>query len=92
MQTNKVIIGWFEREDYPRVLEVMEDSHKLPSSFEEWKTHTEAAEQEMKVIGREFVRFTIKPDDFVSWCHEHGSKADAQARVRFGNERGVKAE
>ena len=86
METNKVKIAWFDRADYPRVLEVMEDDHKLPSTYDEWEKHTEAAEQEMKVIGREMVRTVIKPDAVVAWCHERGLKADAQARVRYVNE------
>ena len=86
METNKVVIGWFERNDYPKILEIMEDPHKLPTTFDEWEKHTLAAEEEMQVIGREIVRFVIKPDAFMAWCHEHGEKADAQARVRFGNE------
>ena len=29
--------AWFRREDYERIREVMEDSDRLPPSFDEWE-------------------------------------------------------
>ncbi len=41
METNKVVIGWFEPDDYPKVLEVMEDPHPTADRpFDEWEKHT----------------------------------------------------
>ena len=83
MADHKVVVGWFERNDYPHVLDVMEDGHHLPKSFDEWEKHTKAGEDMLEAKGRSVIRTTIKPDAFVSWAHEHGFRADAAARVRL---------
>jgi hypothetical protein len=77
---------WFYRQDYRRILEVMEDADKLPATYDNWLRKAEAAEREMKKRGHTVVRTMINPDEFVTWCRAQGLKTDAEARKQWANE------
>ena len=91
MKISAVGLGWYERDDYPRILQVMADAEKLPRTFDEWQKLAERTERETQAKGVRVVRAVIKSDDFVAWCRERGLKVDAQARMRFGNEAAYRA-
>jgi hypothetical protein len=79
-------IGWYSREDYPRILQIMEDVHVLPPTYEVWREKAEDLESRAKSLGATVVRAIIKPNEFVVWCASHGMKVDAKARTAFGTE------
>ena len=79
-------IGWYEREDYARILEIMEDAHLLPRTYDEWRERAELGERQQKEAGVSVIRAVIKPEEFLAWCRALGLKVDAQARTRFGSE------
>ena len=86
MKVSAVGMPWYEREDYPRILEIMEDAHKLPRTHDEFVKALQTGERQLKASGHVVVRAVIKPDEFVAYCRERSLKVDAQARIRFGNE------
>lgn len=86
MRIGAMGVGWYAREDYPRILHVMEDAHKLPRTYDEFSKSFESVERQVKSQGAVLVRAIIKPDEFVVWCRSRGLKVDAQARMRFANE------
>ena len=86
MQVSAMGIGWYEREDYPRILKVMEDGHTLPRTYDDFLKRAELGERALKSQGHVVVRAVIKSDDFVIWCRDRGLKVDSEARKRFGNE------
>jgi hypothetical protein len=77
---------WYYRQDYRRILEVMEDADKLPATYDNWLKNAEAAEREMKKRGHTVIRAMINPDEFVTWCRGRGLKTDAEARKQWANE------
>lgn len=83
----KIVVGvaWYERDDYPRILEIMTDAEKLPRTYNQWKQRAELSESQQRAAGRSVVRAIIKPDDFVAWCAGNGHKVDAKGRMAFAN-------
>lgn len=79
-------LAWYNREDYPRILQIMEDADKLPPNFEKWQYAAHKAESQIKASGMIVVRAVIDPDEFVAYCSRHNLKVDAQARTRFASE------
>jgi len=80
-------IGWYNREDYPRILQIMEDAHVLPPTYDVWRKKAEGLESQVKASGAAVVvRAIIKPEEFVAWCASRGMKVDAKARTAFGSE------
>lgn len=86
-------IAWYSREDYPRVLDVMDDADKLPRTYDRWRELAEAGEGREKAAGHIVVRAVIEPEEFVAWCRARGLNVDSKARTLFASEvaaRGVK--
>ncbi|WP_420133974.1 hypothetical protein [Rhodopseudomonas sp.] len=79
-------IPWYERDSYKRVLEVMEDAHLLPPTFEAWQYRAHKTERSGQITNAVVVRAVIDPDEFVIWCQTRNFKIDAEARMAFANE------
>jgi hypothetical protein len=86
MKVHAVGIGWYSREDYPRILEIMKDADKLPRTYDEFLKRYKTAETMAKSQDNIVVRAVIKPEEFLAWCGIRGLNVDAQARMQFGNE------
>ncbi|MGZ3309798.1 MAG: hypothetical protein ACXU8R_14870 [Xanthobacteraceae bacterium] len=76
-------IPWYRREDYPRILEIMEDARILPLTFDEWQRKAEGVEH---ISGAPAVRVMIDPDEFLAWCAREGRPVDGKARATFAAE------
>lgn len=85
LQARAVGIPWYEAEDYPRVLAVMEDADRLPGTHASWKAQAEQIEDQLRRRGHLVVRAHLRPDDFVTWCAARGLHVNAQARTRFAS-------
>lgn len=79
-------IGWYARQDYERIRELVEDGHNLPRSYDQWLRSAETDEKQLAKSGKKVVRAHIRPDEFISWYSKLGLKANADARMRWGNE------
>lgn len=79
-------IPWYFRQDYRRILEIMEDANLLPATYEAWLKAAEGLERRLKKEGHIVVRAEIDPDEFPRWCAAQGLPVDADARGRFANE------
>ena len=79
-------IAWYHRQDYRRILDIMEDADILPASYDEWLKGAEAGERQLKRSGHTVVRAIIDPDEFPAWCRTRSLKIDAEGRVRWANE------
>ena len=85
-QSSSLGIGWYSRKDYPRILEIMEDAHVLPPTYELWSKKAEGLERGAAALGAIVVRASIEPEEFVAWCASHGMKPDAKGRNAFGSD------
>lgn len=80
-------MAWYKREDYPRILQIMEDADKLAPTHEKWQYAAHKGERELQAKGTLVIRAIIDPDEFLAYCARHELKVDAQARTRFAAER-----
>jgi hypothetical protein len=79
-------ISWFRKEDYPRILKMMIDSHVLPPTYSAWKKKAEAQESKWQADGVTIFRAIIDPDEFPAWCRSRGLNVDAKGRMAFASE------
>ncbi|SRR5258708_1995971 len=49
-------ISWFREEDYPILLTIFEDAHKMPRAWKEWLKGAEKMEQKLKTDGHSVER------------------------------------
>ncbi len=78
---------WYAREDYPRVLEIMEDAEDLQSTWDEWLKDAERVEQRLRREGHKVVRLRLLPDAFVGWCRSEGRTPNGSARSHWASVR-----
>jgi hypothetical protein len=88
IQTDPTTVGiaWYRRDDYPRILEIMEDAvyaAGFPPSYDEWLIMKEHEERDEQSNGKIVSRIIVDPDEFVAWCREKNLKFDEEARAEF---------
>jgi hypothetical protein len=86
MKTIVAGISWFEREDYPRILEIMADADVFPPTYEAWTKKAEHDQRRTEAAGFTVVRVIIKPEEFIAWCTRNDMAVDAKARTAFAAE------
>lgn len=79
-------IAWFRREDWTRILEIMEDAEKIGPDFDRWEKLAKSIEERLNSQGVIVVRAMIDPDIFRDWCLKNSLPVDAKARTKYANE------
>ncbi len=74
---------WFDRESYPRVLDVMEDHDLLPPSYDRWLKQAQRVLEKARREGERPIRAHIDPDRFLAWCADNGMSPDGMARFSY---------
>ncbi len=70
-------IAWYLPEDYPLIVEIMENAQQFPPSFDAWLYFAEKLEIKLLNCGLPVVRVPIEPAAFIVWGAAHGLQADA---------------
>jgi hypothetical protein len=55
---------WINEEDYPALLLLFEDGHKMPRTWKEWLKIAEEMERGLKAYGHVVMRVNIDPNIF----------------------------
>ncbi len=76
-------VYWIKEEDYPALLRIFDDGHKLPRTWKEWLKMAEEMEHGLKAYGHPVLRVTIDPNTFPDWCAANGTKPNNEGRRRF---------
>jgi len=74
---------WFDRESYPRILEVMADHDLMPATYDRWLKQAQRVLEKALRDGKKPIRAHIDPDQFMAWCADHDWPADSMARLTF---------
>ena len=74
---------WFREEDYPVLLEIFDDSDKMPRTWNEWLKSAQQMEERAKAQGYRTQRVHIDPDSFADWCLCEGIGTDSEGRQKF---------
>jgi hypothetical protein len=79
-------LPWYRRDDYEALLALFTDPNKMPATFDEWLSHAESIEKQLRTAGLAVVRIWLRPGPFEAWCKERGLQPDQWARLNFVNE------
>jgi hypothetical protein len=74
---------WIKEEDYPALLKLFADGHKMPRTWKEWLKMAEEMERGLKAYGHVVMRVHIDPNTFPDWCAAHGTSPGGEGRKRF---------
>jgi hypothetical protein len=76
-------VYWIDEADYPAVLKIFDDGHKMPPAWKEWLKMAEEMERGLKAYGHPVMRVRIDPDTFPNWCAAQGTSPGREGRKRF---------
>jgi hypothetical protein len=76
---------WFDRESYPRVLQVMVDHDLLPPSYDRWLKQAHRVLEKARREGKKPIRAHVDPDRFLAWCDDNGWLPDSMARLAYAS-------
>ena len=74
---------WINEEDYPALLMLFDDGHKMPRTWKEWLKIAEEMECGLKAYGHVVMRVNIDPNIFPAWCTAHDTSPNHEGRKRF---------
>ncbi len=74
---------WYRREDYDRILAIMDDGDEFPQTFEEWERTALRQIVGMQNRGADIKQVVIDPDKFVLFCERKGLSKDSRARAEY---------
>lgn len=80
-------MSWYNREDYPALLELFADGAALPRTYDEWLQAAELGFKRFQEKGYRVVKITITPGEIKTYGETRGMEIDNKARSAFGNER-----
>jgi hypothetical protein len=81
-----VALPWYGRGDYPALLKLFSDSHRLPATYDAWLERAEGVELQFKRAGFGVGKIWVRPAPFAAWCKERNVSPDQAARLTFANE------
>ena len=79
----RIGLAWYEERDYPAILAMMQDAHRLRATFASWREKAERSELALEGHGPDVVRAMISPGKFPAWCQSRGLRLTANARKLF---------
>ena len=79
-------LPWYDRRDYPALLKLFSDSHRLPATYDAWLNRAEGIEGQFQNAGFGVAKIWIRPIPFAAWCKERNISPDQAARLTFVNE------
>jgi hypothetical protein len=75
--------GWFTREQWQRLIEVVEDRNELDDTYEQWEKSAVAAMQMIERQGHKVERVYIEVEALVSWCKRKGLTVNGKSRAEY---------
>jgi hypothetical protein len=74
---------WIKEGDYPALLKIFPDGHRMPRTWAEWLKMAEEMESGLKAYGHVVMRVHIDPNTFPDWCAAHGTSPGSDGRKKF---------
>ena len=80
-----VVVGlaWFDRRQWKRLTEVVEDRKELDDTYEQWQQSALHAVQTIEREGQKVEKVHIEIESLVSWCKEKGLPVNGKSRAEY---------
>ena len=90
-------LAWFDRKQWQRLTEAIEDRTELDKTYEQWERGAHDAVRMIERQGQIAEKVHVEVESLVSWCNEKGlpvnrtSRAEYVAKLMQGRHRRAKA-
>src|SRR3970282_1470560 len=76
-------LAWFDRKQWQRLTEVVEDRNELDDTFEQWKQSALEAVQTIEREGQKVEKVHVEVESLVSWCKEKGLSVKGKSQAAY---------
>jgi hypothetical protein len=81
--TVPVGLAWFDRKQWKRLTEVVEDRNELDDTYEQWQQGALDAVRMIERQGQKVEKVHVEIESLVSWCKENGLSVNGQSRAEY---------
>jgi hypothetical protein len=82
-RTVMVGLAWFDRRQWKRLTEVVEDRKELDDTYEKWQQSALDAVQAIEREGQKVEKVHIEIESLLSWCTENGLPVNGKSRAEY---------
>lgn len=76
-------VGWYRREQWPRLVEVSVDREDLEATYDDWLPEAEKFVNRMRRLGMAVEKVEMDVEELLAWCRQQGRFVDADARATY---------
>jgi hypothetical protein len=78
-----LILPWFTKEGWPKILAVAADRARLHDTFEDFERVSTSKFNELVAKGHPVEKVVVDADALIAWCKAEGRPLDTMARQEF---------
>jgi len=80
-----VVVGlaWFDRKQWTRLTEAVEDRNELEDTYEQWQQGALEAARMIERQGQKVEKVHVEVESLVFWCKENGLPVNGQSRAEY---------
>lgn len=82
-RTVVVGVAWFDRKQWKRLTEAVEDRNELDDTYEQWQKSALEAVRMIERQGQEVEMVHVEVESLVSWCTENGLPVNGKSRAAY---------
>jgi hypothetical protein len=76
-------LAWFDRKQWKRLTEVVEDRNELDDTYEQWEKSALDAVRTIERQGQRVEKVHVEVESLLSWCNEKGLPVNGQSRAEY---------
>jgi hypothetical protein len=76
-------IGFYQREQWPLLLETADDRHVLEDTYDQWLFAVKKNLKKMRAAGMEPLRVDVDVNELLAWCKTKGVKNIGTERAAY---------
>src|SRR5438105_8265363 len=82
-RTVAVGLAWFDRKQWKRLTEVVENRNELDNTYEQWEQSALDAVRMIERQGQKVEKVHVEVESLVSWCKEEGLPVNGKSRAEY---------
>jgi hypothetical protein len=82
-RTLAVGLAWFDRKQWQRLTEAVEDRNELDDTYEQWEQSALDAVRMIERQGQKVEKVHVEVESLVSWCKAKGLPMNGESRAEY---------
>jgi hypothetical protein len=80
-----VVVGvaWFDRKQWRRLTEAVEDRNELDETYEQWEQSALETVRMIEAEGKKIEKVHVEVASLLSWCKENGLPLNGESRAEY---------